>query len=377
VIDKGLEGGEQGDRRRPEPGAAGRTGRTYEPETAARTAARARAAGVRIRATMGAASAAHRPARRGAGSSPDAARSSRGSAGGAADPVPAADGRAGSRGSQAKFALPPDSIDRAVRRRGRTASTQAPAAPVSISEPFISAAGRDDAAHVRPAPGGPHRLPCAGRSPRCRRSITRRSWWRPSCPGGVRRHDGLRGHHAARAPVRPGAVARADDVGVELRELADHAPVHARSRQSTPPSKDVQAAINAASNLLPRTLPAPPTYSKSNPRRPADPHPVGGLGDLAARRGSMTSPTRCSPRRSRRWPAWGLVTIGGGQKPAVRVQVDPVAPPLAPISRSRTCALAIAAANVNQPKGNLDGARQDWAIATNDQLASAASFSPP
>src|SRR6185295_17041905 len=67
----------------------------------------------------------------------------------------------------------------------------------------------------------------------------------------------------------------------------------------------------------------------------------------------------------------GLVTIGGGQKPAVRVQVDPVA--LAgtdlTIEDVRT---AIAAANVNQPKGNLDGPRQDWALATNDQLGNAA-----
>jgi multidrug efflux pump len=138
--------------------------------------------------------------------------------------------------------------------------------------------------------------------------------------------------------------------------------------------QDVQAAINAASSLLPRTLPAPPTYSKSNPAdQPiltlsvtSETLPLAEVDDFAdsvlAQKISQVSGV-------------GLVTIGGGQKPAVRVQVDPVA--LAgtelTIEDVRT---AIAAANVNQPKGNLDGARQDWAIATNDQLANAASFRP-
>jgi multidrug efflux pump len=138
--------------------------------------------------------------------------------------------------------------------------------------------------------------------------------------------------------------------------------------------QDVQAAINAASNLLPRTLPAPPTYSKSNP---AD-QPILTL--------SVTSPTlplaevddfadSVLAQKISQVAGVGLVTIGGGQKPAVRVQVDPVA--LAgtglTVEDVRT---VIAAANVNQPKGNLDGPRQDWAIATNDQLANAASFRP-
>jgi multidrug efflux pump len=138
--------------------------------------------------------------------------------------------------------------------------------------------------------------------------------------------------------------------------------------------QDVQAAINAASNLLPRTLPAPPTYSKSNPAdQPiltlsvsSDTLPLAEVDDFAdsvlAQKISQVSGV-------------GLVTIGGGQKPAVRVQVDPVA--LAGTGMTiEDIRLAIAAANVNQPKGNLDGARQDWALATNDQLASAASFRP-
>ncbi|HEX3758847.1 MAG TPA: efflux RND transporter permease subunit, partial [Kofleriaceae bacterium] len=138
--------------------------------------------------------------------------------------------------------------------------------------------------------------------------------------------------------------------------------------------QDVQAAINAASNLLPRTLPAPPTYSKSNPAdQPiltlsvsSNTLPLAEVDDFAdsvlAQKISQVSGV-------------GLVTIGGGQKPAVRVQVDPVA--LAGTALTiEDVRLAIAAANVNQPKGNLDGPRQDWALATNDQLANAAAFRP-
>jgi len=138
--------------------------------------------------------------------------------------------------------------------------------------------------------------------------------------------------------------------------------------------QDVQAAINAASNLLPRTLPAPPTYSKSNP---AD-QPILTLSVASA-----TLPLAevddfadsVLAQKISQVAGVGLVTIGGGQKPAVRVQVDPVA--LAGTDLTvEDVRLAIAAANVNQPKGNLDGPRQDWAIATNDQLANAASFRP-
>jgi multidrug efflux pump len=138
--------------------------------------------------------------------------------------------------------------------------------------------------------------------------------------------------------------------------------------------QDVQAAINAATNLLPRTLPAPPTYSKSNP---AD-QPILTL--------AVSSKTLELPaisdfadsvlaQKISQVGGVGLVTIGGGQKPAVRVQVDPVALAGAGLTLEDV-RLAVAGANVNQPKGNLDGPRQDWALATNDQLASAASFEP-
>ncbi|HET6438230.1 MAG TPA: multidrug efflux RND transporter permease subunit [Anaeromyxobacter sp.] len=136
--------------------------------------------------------------------------------------------------------------------------------------------------------------------------------------------------------------------------------------------QDVQAAINAAATLLPRTLPNPPTYSKSNPADApiltlavtSSTLPLDQVDDAAdsilAQKISQVSGV-------------GLVTINGGQKPAVRVQVDPAALAGAglTIDDVRT---ALVAANVNQPKGNLDGPRQDYALATNDQLEGAAAF---
>jgi multidrug efflux pump len=138
--------------------------------------------------------------------------------------------------------------------------------------------------------------------------------------------------------------------------------------------QDVQAAINAASNLLPRTLPAPPTYSKSNPAdQPvltlsvsSKSLPLDQVNDAAdsilAQKISQVSGV-------------GLVTINGAQKPAVRVQVDPAALAGAGLTLEDVRA-ALAASNVNQPKGNLDGPRRDYMLATNDQLARADSFRP-
>src|SRR5947209_5697953 len=125
--------------------------------------------------------------------------------------------------------------------------------------------------------------------------------------------------------------------------------------------QDVQAAINAASNLLPRTLPAPPTYSKSNPADTpilalsvsAETIPLDQVDDVTdsilAQKISQVSGV-------------GLVTLNGGQKPAVRVQVDP--PALAGLGLSlEDVRTLLVQANVNQAKGNLDGARQDYMIA--------------
>ena len=138
--------------------------------------------------------------------------------------------------------------------------------------------------------------------------------------------------------------------------------------------QDVQAAINAASNLLPTTLPAPPTYSKSNP---AD----TPILTLAVRSSTLPldqvddAADSILAQKISQVSGVGLVTINGGQKPAVRVQVDPSA--LAGTGLTlEDVRTALAAANVNQPKGNLDGPRQDYAIATNDQLYKAESFRP-
>jgi multidrug efflux pump len=136
--------------------------------------------------------------------------------------------------------------------------------------------------------------------------------------------------------------------------------------------QDVQAAINAASNLLPRTLPAPPTYAKSNPADTpiltfavsSKTLPLDQVDDFAdsilAQKISQVSGV-------------GLVTINGGQKPAVRVQVDPAALAGAGLTLDDVRQVLVAA-NVNQPKGNLDGPRQDYTLATNDQLYRAESF---
>ena len=138
--------------------------------------------------------------------------------------------------------------------------------------------------------------------------------------------------------------------------------------------QDVQAAINAASALLPRTLPAPPTYSKSNP---AD-API-----LTLSVASHTLPLQqvddyadsILAQKISQVPGVGLVTLGGALKPAVRVRVDPARLAGSGLTMEDVRA-AIVAANVNQAKGNIDGARRDFTIASNDQLTKGESFKP-
>src|SRR5580704_15445965 len=138
--------------------------------------------------------------------------------------------------------------------------------------------------------------------------------------------------------------------------------------------QDVQAAINAASNLLPRTLPAPPTYAKANP---AD-QPILTLSvssDTLSLAQVDDYADSVLAQKIAQVDHVGLVTIGGGQKPAVRVRVDPQA--LAGTNLTiEDVRNAIVAANVNQPKGNLDGPRLDWALQTDDQLTNAAAYRP-
>jgi multidrug efflux pump len=132
--------------------------------------------------------------------------------------------------------------------------------------------------------------------------------------------------------------------------------------------QEVQAAINAAGTFLPANLPNPPIYSKTNPADApiltlaitAPNIPLPKIEDLAE--------TRMAQRISQ-LKGVGLVSISGGQRPAVRVQGNPTA--LASYGLSLdTLRTALASANVNAAKGNFDGQQQSWTINDNDQIQS-------
>jgi multidrug efflux pump len=136
--------------------------------------------------------------------------------------------------------------------------------------------------------------------------------------------------------------------------------------------QEVQAAINASANLLPTDLPQPPIYSKVNP---AD----APILTLAVTSQTLSLPTvydlvdtRVAQKISQ-LPGVGLVSIGGGQRPAVRIQANPRA--LASYGLNlddvRT---TIANANVNQAKGSFDGPTRASTIDANDQLRSASEY---
>ena len=133
--------------------------------------------------------------------------------------------------------------------------------------------------------------------------------------------------------------------------------------------QSVQAAINAAGNLLPSDLPAPPIYNKVNP---AD-APIVVLGIS-----SKTLPlpkvqdfidTRVAQKISQ-LPGVGLVALTGGQRPAVRIQANPTALASYGMSLDQLRTI-IGSANVNQAKGTFDGATRASTIDANDQLKSA------
>jgi len=138
--------------------------------------------------------------------------------------------------------------------------------------------------------------------------------------------------------------------------------------------QEVQAAINASNTFLPRDLPNPPIYSKTNP---AD----APILTLAVTSQTLPLPkvqdlvdTRLAQKISQ-LPGVGMVSISGGQKPAVRIQANPTA--LAHYGLSlEDLRTAIAAANVNQAKGNFDGPQQAYTIGANDQLLSSANYRP-
>jgi len=137
-------------------------------------------------------------------------------------------------------------------------------------------------------------------------------------------------------------------------------------------AQDVQAAINAAGGVLPKTMPNPPTYSKVNPSdQPiitialtSDSLPLEKVNDLAD--------TLLAQKLSE-VTGVGLVTIEGNQKPAVRVRMNPAA--LASLGMGlEDVRNALTQNNLNQPKGSFDGARQAYAIGANDQILTADAY---
>jgi multidrug efflux pump len=136
--------------------------------------------------------------------------------------------------------------------------------------------------------------------------------------------------------------------------------------------QQVQAAINASGTYLPKDLPNPPIYSKVNPADApiltfalsSDTLPLSKVEDLA---------DTALAQKISQLPGVGLVSISGGQKPAVRIQVNPTT--LAAYGLGlEDVRSALAAANVDQAKGVLDGPRQSFTIGANDQLLSSQQY---
>jgi multidrug efflux pump len=136
--------------------------------------------------------------------------------------------------------------------------------------------------------------------------------------------------------------------------------------------QEVQAAINAAGNLLPVDLPAPPVYAKVNP---AD-APIMTLA-LTSKTMPLTEVQSLAEeqlgQKISQIAGVGLVTIAGGERPAVRIQVN--TRQLASYGMTlETLRTAIAAANANQAKGSFDGPTRAYAINANDQLLAAPDY---
>jgi len=136
--------------------------------------------------------------------------------------------------------------------------------------------------------------------------------------------------------------------------------------------EEVQSAINGSQSYLPSDLPTPPVYNKTNPADApvltlaitSDSMPLSDVEDLVD--------TRLAPRISQ-LSGVGLVSISGGQKPAVRVQVNPVQ--LASYGLNmEDVRTALTQASVNSAKGNFDGPRQDYQIDANDQITDAEGY---
>ncbi len=137
-------------------------------------------------------------------------------------------------------------------------------------------------------------------------------------------------------------------------------------------AQDVQAAISASAGQLQKGLPNPPIYSKVNPADTpvlilavtSDSLPLRRVNDFA---------DNVLAQKLSQVEGVGLVTIEGGQKPAVRIQVNPAAIAALNLSLEDVRAV-IGTANVDMPKGNLDGPRQSFAIGADDQILSAEAY---
>jgi multidrug efflux pump len=138
--------------------------------------------------------------------------------------------------------------------------------------------------------------------------------------------------------------------------------------------QEVQASINSAGTYLPTDLPNPPVYSKVNPADApiltlaltSDTLPLSKIEDLA---------DSALAQKISQVTGVGLVSISGGQKPAVRIRANPTT--LASYGLSlEDVRSALAVANVDQAKGTLDGPRQSFTIDANDQLLSGAEYAP-
>ncbi|MHB1839548.1 MAG: efflux RND transporter permease subunit, partial [Acidobacteriaceae bacterium] len=136
--------------------------------------------------------------------------------------------------------------------------------------------------------------------------------------------------------------------------------------------EEVQSAINAAQSYLPSDLPAPPIYNKTNPADApiltlavsSNKMPLSQVEDLVD--------TRLVPKISQ-LSGVGLVSISGGQKPAVRIQANPAQLESYGIDME-ALRTALTEASVNAAKGNFDGPRKDYQIDANDQLITSGDY---
>ena len=146
----------------------------------------------------------------------------------------------------------------------------------------------------------------------------------------------------------------------------------ALSRSTDAAAQDVQAAINAAAGQLPKTMPSPPIFRKVNPADvpvllialTSDTEPLTKVDDYA---------DSILAQKLSQVPGVSLVTIGGMQKPSIRVQVNPAKLAASGIDLEQLRA-TLGNVTVNQPKGVLYGDEQAYTLATNDQVLTAKAY---